>query len=111
MAGGIAALSSRFGDFLSSRGHTVAQRPIFAPVPRRTETITTGGTITENNMNSTQRRLDLQEAIGSWDGDATNNILSQASNLQKTSSAIDTNIGTGSTLGDIVGGGTHIEYI
>ena len=111
MAGGIAALSSRFGDFLSSRGHTVAQRPIFAPVPRRTETITTGGTITENNMNSTQRRLDLQEAIGSWDGDATNNILSQASILQKTSSAIDTNIGTGSTLGDIVGGGTHIEYI
>jgi len=111
MAGGIAALSSRFGDFLSSRGHAVAQRPAFAPSPRRTEIITTGGTITENNMNSTQRRLDLQEAIASWDGDATNNILAQETSLQKTSSAIDTNIDTGTSFSDVVGGASHVEYV
>ena len=114
MAGGITGLGSNFLSFLSNRGHnSVPNRLIWGgpPIVAPRSTITTGGQVQENFMNSAQSRTHIQEAVATLEANAQNNLFGNETNFQKTTSTVDTNIDTGNSLTDLLYNARNLEII
>ncbi|MDA0838934.1 MAG: hypothetical protein O3B01_13920 [Planctomycetota bacterium] len=74
-------------------------------------TITVGGQVSENFMNSVQTRAHIQDASANFEGNATNNIMGQETNYQQTNSKVATAVESGDSLGALVSNTNNLEII